>query len=380
MQGNEVKNMTLVRFLEVSQRDKEVRARLQSAIRRRDLDCASLDNALDAYGLRNMYRQAVISNPQGLIENDGVWIVDINLLASIIRSMDIQVDELIDRAPFPFSQWRPGGQVRFLLGTRCRKLSAAHQATFDALSAEDDKARTWISSELQKSLRCQIADERFSALKDEQQAEDYVSQLLDNESRTRCRHLGAIIAIGAPPTNPAAEPLARRILNGTECPFQFRWAGDIFDMARFADQPIVLSQRRNCKYEDEGIALAKGTCTELHRQRDNVVQNRADRSRSESYDCGLILMNRYNAPNRPRLFVVAGHGARATLAATYALFSSDFRECLVEHSTLSDVEYALIKVTSASDELKPFGKNRGWDFHRDILANNDKVVRYDSNV
>jgi hypothetical protein len=326
-----------------------------------------------------MYRQAVLSSQPGVEGNDGAWIADINLLASIIRMMDIQVDELIDRSPFPFNQWRPGGGVLILLGTRCGQLLADHEASFDAVSAEDDRARSWLSSELQKSMRCHIDVERFSVLNEEGRAEKFVSQLLNHRSRSRRGNLGAIIAIGAPPTNPATEPVAQHILQGAECPFQFRW-GPMFDMARFDDQPVVLSQRRNCAYEDEGMALAKGNRNELWRRRDNLGQTWSGPTRNNSYDCGLILMNRYNPPGFPRLFVLAGHGARATLAATYALFSSDFRECLVEHSTLPDVEYALIKVTSPAAELKPYGLHRNWDFHRDILAHNDKVVRYDFTV
>ncbi len=365
--------MTLENVLEYLKRHPEVQVRLSAAIKKRGARGESIDEVLDAYSLRNMYREAVIFNRQAIAANGGVWIRDVNRLASIMRQMGVSIDELVDMSPFPFNDWVSGQRVLILLGTRTGLLNgkSGTHGHFDGVANQDDEARTFISNQLQKGMRCLIEVERFSAAMDYDEADDYIARLLDHPTRLRPRNLGAIVVIGAPPTNPMAEPFAQRILLGHPSPYQFRWA-DPYPMRRMTDKPIVLSHPKNCDYEEEGLAVPCCARNELFRRRANVDCARFKNSARDSYDCGLILMNRFYSADHPRLILLAGHGADATLAVTYALFHEDLPGHLVKHESLTDVEHALIRVTSSKRYVKPNGKHRGWDFHHDPLLDNDE--------
>jgi hypothetical protein len=367
--------MDLERLLKLSRRDVKVLRRLQGAIRRRGLYGESIENTLDSYQLRNEYREAVISAEPQIKANRGIWIKHIPRLARIIREMGISVDELIDRCPFPFNEWTPGRRVTIYLGTRTGLLDQQSDpaASFSGVTDRDDQARTFLTDRLLADVDCKLYVERNSATTSYDEAQVGMRRTLDGCGRGRPRNHGAVIVIGAPPTNPMAEPLAQRILAGEPSPFQFRWSNR-FPMSRFVDRPIVLSHRKNCPDQDEGLALSCSQTNTLWRRRSNVDPSRYSIEASDSYDCGMILMGRYPNPEGPRLILLAGHGASATLAATYALFHPDLRRHLVPHESVKGVEYCLIKVTSPKGNVQPDGRGCGWKFYFDPLLYDDEDI------
>ena len=131
------------------------------------------------------------------------WIKDASKLAHVLRVMKISVDELIDRAPAPFEDWRDGSRILFILGKREGASPPESEAASvsQAVSDFDLGGYKGIVQYLQQSLYMRLDFENWEAGLPNKLARPRFDQLLKNGRAD----LGAVIVLGSPAVNPAAE-------------------------------------------------------------------------------------------------------------------------------------------------------------------------------
>jgi hypothetical protein len=356
--------MTVTEFLESVRAHAITLRRLQAAIRRRDPNCACVDDALDAVGVRNDYRDAVRSSPEAIKTHGGIWLKDASLLAYVLQRMRIPIDELLGHGRFPFDDLPPNGKVVIVMGTRPAFLGPSSDFTTDVISKVDDEARTQMEAELRRCLNCDFIHRKFESSLGYDEAQAELAKLLNVQWCSQ-ENVLAIIGVGAPPTLPIADALAGAILGDRPSPYRFRWSKR-YDLSPFRGRQLALSHPVNCSYEQEGLAIPSRKGNVLYRRRHNAPANTYS-SNATSYDCGMILMNHDYKFGHPRLILLAGHGAAATLAATHALFNSRLSKYLVADEINRAIRYALVKVTTPQCQIKQSGKDCGWDYYNDPM-------------
>lgn len=254
--------------------------------------------------------------------------------AEFIRRVGISLDELIPHASGPWSAWRPGDYVVVLLGERRLVVpDTTPEVQIDAVGSKDAEALACLILNLERVINCRLEVRTLPVGTPSDTIDQEIEALVDRTD------VGAVITIGSPYVNPAADPLAQRMIRArTELPGLFCW---YFSLSTDGPEPVLYCQDPVAR-QNEGI-LIPGTDKTLSRKR-----------KGQFKDCGMLLVD---VSKPTRLIVCAGHGGSGTLASVHALNQAEYLSDRIAEG--DGRAFELIECRRKNPEDK---RSNHWDF------------------
>ena len=236
-------------------------------------------------------------------------------LTRVLRRLNIKAEDLfnldMETRFAPWDAWTQDAVVLVVLGGKSAIIPEA-RSNFrrPVVGAPDAKAYARLIQILREDAEIDFRDELHFLPPECQgaEAEAYLKKL-----RKR-KNVGAIVVLGSPLVNPLADPIARRIFQGSmarDLPARFRWS-----FKRRQEDPFLCDPKQ-FKPTQEGIALPGHQLTTFPRIRDeDVVKNMRQGPRGTYPDTGILCIS---SMNDILLILCAGHGGCGTMAAVLGL-------------------------------------------------------------